>query len=283
MQALKETCDIGCNTQGVVYSTDPLACPTFLHMHNDKGFCIPDSISTGSLIIKHRSPITNEWEYFYLTSNLAPLPGHGTNDAQEYRPMRLGRCVPVGMKVKYPASFQLLDFHQLIELVHIHKHKNESQEAFNERMSIASFKKQPPVSIGDLSSQVESIQEIQIAYNKWLASGQKGREPWFAVERYQQTPYTPTCLTSKGEDKDYYLKIMTKDAGPGVIGLAGSDNGSLVRKWGPEFPNGGKILGIVESLDTWCTEQYAVVQPMSFVVEDLHDRIFALFHANGRR
>ncbi|KAI0540147.1 hypothetical protein GGR58DRAFT_172970 [Xylaria digitata] len=290
MQALEESCDIRCDIKGVrlhyprvVYSTDPLACPTFLHMHNNKGFCIPDTISTSSLIIKHRAPITNEWEYFYLTSDLAPRSGHSTSDAQEYRPMRLGRCVPVGMKVKYPDAFELARFQQVIELVHIHKHKDESQEAFNERMSIANFKQQLPVSLRDLPSQVESIQEVRMAYNKWCASRQEGREPSIAVERYQQTRYTPTCLTSNGKDKNYHLQIIMKDVGPGVIGLAGSDSGSLVREWGPEFPGGSKILGIIESLSTWSKDDYAVIQPMLFVVEDLHNRVSALFHPDEWR
>ncbi|TGJ83488.1 hypothetical protein E0Z10_g5275 [Xylaria hypoxylon] len=289
MQAFDESCDIRCDVKGirlhhprVVYSTDPMACPTFLHMHNNKGFCMPDTISTSSLIIKHQAPTTNEWEYFYLTSDLKPPRGHGTDDTQEYRPMRLGRCVPVGMKVKYPDNFRLGKFQEVIELVHIHKHENESQEAFNRRMSIKGFNQRPPVSLGDLSAQVTSIEEIQTAYKKWHASSREGRRPSITIERYQQTLYTPTSYTSNGEDEYYHLQIPIDEVGPGVSKLAGSDNGSLVCEWGQEVGTignpGGKILGIVESLSTWTTVDYAVVQPMLFVVEDLRDRLYALFH-----
>ncbi|RWA03288.1 hypothetical protein EKO27_g11817 [Xylaria grammica] len=294
MQALEEDCDIGCDIKGVrlhhprvVYSTDPMACPTFLHMHNNKGGCMPETISTSSLVIKHRAPTTNEWEYFYLTSDLKPPQGHGTDDAQEHRPMRLGRCVPVGMKVNYPDNFNLGKFQEIIELVHIHKFKNESQEAFNARVSLASFQQRPPISLRDLSSQITSIEEIQTGYKKWCASGREGREPSIAIERYQQTLYTPTSYTSNGKDECYHLKIPIDDVGPGVIKLSGSDNGSLVREWGRDVgvtgKPGGKILGIVESLSTWSTVDHAVVQPMLFVVEELRDRLYALFHPNEWR
>ncbi|KAI0904577.1 hypothetical protein F4824DRAFT_454647 [Ustulina deusta] len=293
MQALDKSCDIRCDVKGVrlhhprvVYSTDPMACPTFLHMHNDKGYCMPDTISTGSLIIKHRAPTTNNWEYFYLTSDLRPPQGHGTDDTQKYRPMRLGRCVPIGMKVKYPAAFKSREFQEVVELVHVHKQKNESQEAFNERMSMASFNQRPPVSLQDLSSQVTSIEEIQTAYKKWAASKQQGRIPSIAIERYQQTLYMPMSYASNGEDEYYHLQIPIGDSGSGGVMLAGSDNGSLVHEWGQETGTAGKptgkILGIVESLSTWSMVDYAVVQPMFFVVEDLRNRLYVLFRPEAR-
>ncbi|KAI1421361.1 hypothetical protein F5Y12DRAFT_34969 [Xylaria sp. FL1777] len=288
MQAIEKSCDIKCDVNGVrlhhprvVYSTDPLACPTFLHMHDDKGYCMPDTISTSSLIIKHRAPTTNNWEYFYLTSDLNPPQGHGTDDTQKYRPMRLGRCTPVGMKVKYPDSYKLREFHEFIELVHVHKQKNESQSAFLGRMAMASFEQRSPVSLRDLSSQVTSIEEIQKTYNKWRASKQEGRIPSIAIERYQQTLYTPTIYTADGKGEDYHLQIPICGSDSGDIKLAGSDNGSLVHEWGQEDGTAGKpsgkILGIVESLSTWSTVDYAVIQPMLFVIEDLRERLYVLF------
>ncbi|KAI0433039.1 hypothetical protein F5Y09DRAFT_108574 [Xylaria sp. FL1042] len=289
MQAIEKDCNIRCDVKGVrlhhprvVYSTDPLACPTFLHMHNDKGYCMPDTISTSSLIIKHRAPTTNNWEYFYLTADLNPPRGHGSDDTQRYRPMRLGRCVPVGMKVDYPDAFDPRSFQEAIELVHIHKQNNESQEAFDRRMSMVNFKQQAPVSLRDLSSQVTSIEDIQRAYKKWRASKKEGGIPSLAIVRYQQTVYMPRNYTVNGEDKYYHLQIPLGEAGSAVVDLAGSDNGSLVYERGhatdAEGKATGKILGIVESLSTWTTVDYVIVQPMSFVVEDLRNRLCALFH-----
>ncbi|KAI0814603.1 hypothetical protein GGR55DRAFT_439184 [Xylaria sp. FL0064] len=289
MQAIEKECDIRCDVKGVrlhhprvVYSTEPLACPTFLHMHSDKGCCMPETISTSSLIIRHRAPTTNNWEYFYLTADMNPPRGHGADDTQRYRPMRLGKCVPVGMKVKLPDGYDPIGFQEAIELVHIHKQKNESQEAFNRRMLTASFKQRPPMSLRDLSSEVTSIEEIQRAHKKWCASKKEGRMPSVAIERYQETIYMPTSYTANGEHQDYHLRIPLNHAGSTAVGLAGSDIGSLVHETGAEGKPTGRILGIVESLSTWTAVDYVVVQPMLFVVEDLRNRLHVLFHPKER-
>ncbi|KAI0977254.1 hypothetical protein F4678DRAFT_7369 [Xylaria arbuscula] len=295
MQTIEKSCDIWCDMKGVrlhhprvVYSTDPLACPTFLHMHDDRGYCMPDTISTSSLIIKHRAPVTNTWEYFYLTSDLNPPQGHGSDDTRKYRPMRLGKCVPVGMKINYSDNGNSKEFQAAITLVHVHRQKNESQEDFIRRMSLTNFKQRPPISLRELSSQVTSIEEIQATYKRWCAFKAEMRLPSIAIERYQQTTFTPTSYTTNGEDKYYHLKIPLADVGSGGMKLSGSDNGSLVHEWGQEMGGTagkplGKILGIVESMSTWSTTDYAVIQPMIFVVEILHHRLNILFHPEQRR
>ncbi|KAI1312941.1 hypothetical protein F5Y03DRAFT_339782 [Xylaria venustula] len=295
MQTIDKNCAIRCDIKGVrlhhprvVYSTDPLACPTFLHMHDDNGYCIPDTISTSSLIIKHRAPVTNTWEYFYLTSDLSPPQGHGSDDTRKFRPMRLGKCVPVGMEINYSDDNNSKQFQEVIALVHIHRQTNESQENFNRRMALASFKQRPPISLQELAHQVTSIEEIQAIYKRWCSSKKETRLPSIAIERYQETAFTPTSYTTHGQDKYYHLKIPLADLGSGGMKISGSDNGSLVHEWGQVIgatagKPPGKILGIVESLSTWSTTDYAVIQPMVFVVEILHHRLSVLFHTRQRR
>ncbi|KAI0515433.1 hypothetical protein F5B22DRAFT_190029 [Xylaria bambusicola] len=285
MQVIDKDCSIHCRyprSGRIVYSTDPTACPTFLHLHDDRGYCMPDTISTSSLIIKHRASTTNSWEYFYVTSDLRQPVGHGAGDTQKFRPMRIGRCVPVGMKAFYPDTYRRSECQQTIELVHIHKQENESQEAFNSRMTNKSFTQRPPVLLHDLYLEVAKISEVQEVYKNWRASKPEERIPSFTIERYQATWYMGTGFSAYGKAEHYHWRIPLENPNPNITRLSGSDNGSLVFEWGKETGKAGKpigkILGIVESMSTWSQEDdHAIVVPMINVVDDLMKRFHSLF------
>ncbi|KAI3321694.1 hypothetical protein HD806DRAFT_145002 [Xylariaceae sp. AK1471] len=305
MQDFEKSCDIRCDVQGirfaypkVVYSTDPQACPTFLHMHDDNGSCMPDTISTSSLIIKHHVPVTNKWEYFYLTANLCPITAHGTDDARSWRPMRLGRCVPVGMKVAYPQNFDFLsDIEGHIELVHVHKLKNESQEAFDQRMSTVSSAEVPtPILLSDLKPQLESVEETKKTWQQWKKTRNQEKAgktmPPVAIRRHQEAPYMPMEYRLRCYDGIWSLDMSTNVCAQGAVKLTGSDIGCLLVRYnsqGSGITDGNtplelsvqlisKIVGIVELISLDDKEKWhVVVRHMSAVVPDLERRFEALF------
>ncbi|KAK5627351.1 hypothetical protein RRF57_003066 [Xylaria bambusicola] len=283
MQVIDNSCDIDCRysqSSQIVHSTDPTVCPTFLHLHDDRGYCMPDTISTSSLVIKHRASTTNSWEYFYVTSDLQQPIGHGANDTQQFRPMRIGKCVPVGMKVGFPDPCG--ECEETIQLVHIHKRENESQDAFNNRMTSTNFTQRPPFLLQDIYSQVASISEVQEVYQRWRDNQPEKRIPSFTIERYQAMWYMGTSYSAHGKAERYHWRIPLENVSSKVTRLSGSDNGSMVYEWGKEPGQAGRptgrILGMVESMSTWSQEDdHAVVVPMINVVKYLEKRLHFLF------
>lgn len=295
MQAIERSCDISCDIQHrVVYSTDPTACPTFLHMHNEKGYCMPDTISTSSLIIKFLVPNTaDQLEFFYVTSHLQPPRGHSADKELQYRPVRLGKCVPVGMKVRYPVSYEPDESLGVVELVHIHKQKNETKVAFEKRISLANPKERIPMSLSELSKDIATIGEFpKVGGRPSPSSKTQGKVPIITIERYQQTLYAPTSYYEAGRGGCDYrwqipLELPPDKVGPEIAKLSGSDNGSLVYLMGGGMgfvnKSAGKILGIITLIETCDREgEYAIVRPMVHVIEDLHERLYCIFDPRNR-
>jgi hypothetical protein len=290
MATFEKHCDIRCDTHGryskVVYSTDPLACPTFLHMHDPNGSCIPEQMSTSSLIIKHQVPTTQKWEYFYLTASLCIIDGHHTEDARDYRPMRLGRCVPVGMRISYPINFDEEDDEDVendkkaIELVHVHKHTGETQEAFDQRMSaVSDLRPFPPVSLSSLDCQLPGINEIKTPYNR-----QRERQV-LSIARYQDEFLIPTSSKFMNDGIRSYWEVAVGEVEDRDRKLTGSDLGSLVYGYSRETnttdgkfsPAVGKRMGIVDSFKVDNQGRYVTVRLWSFVIEVLEERFRDLF------
>ncbi|KAI1361926.1 hypothetical protein F5Y08DRAFT_342124 [Xylaria arbuscula] len=281
MQAIERSCKIKCDiTPGVrkiVYSTDPTACPTFLHMHNDKGYCMPDAISTSSLIIKSLVPNTSDlWEFFYVTSDLQPAPGHSVNRELEYRPVRLGKCVPVGMKVNYPVDYEPIESQQRVELIHIHPQENESRRSFEARILKGSPGQRAPMLLQELSFLTESPMEFHQLCKK------RGELSSFTIERYQQTLFVPPHYSEYGRGEQHHWQVPLHDEyNSDVVRLSGSDNGSLVfqANSGLTPKSSGKILGMITAISTWSRDgDYAIVQPMIYIAKSLEERLHHLLY-----
>ncbi|KAI8630236.1 hypothetical protein F5Y19DRAFT_429434 [Xylariaceae sp. FL1651] len=296
MQALSSECNTRCNVRDrqldIVYSTDPLgSCPTFLHLHDKNGSCMPDTITTSSIIIRHFLPYTNTWEFFYLTANLRPICAHGTDDARAHRPMRLGRCMPVGVKPSYHGLTGEYDIVQEpIDLVHIHKFENETQASLESRISMMTGFVMTVEALASVSEiHEEDILKIDPRMRhdrtKWPAS------PLIAVERYQLKPYFSSEFTFNmgwcRDDVQMHIPLLKNPEG--VINIAGSDSGCMVRYCDQSSPGStykqiqkSKFIGIVGTVGmadevSGSMLDMVFIRPMSVVIKDLPMRLKWLF------